>query len=315
MKEDYAIKATESAIEDIESSINDVYGDAYAELKAKIDAYFEQYKERYEKEYRAWKAGAYTDEEFALWVQSQLGRGERWEAMADDIARRIAEANILATQYANGGLANIYALNHNYSAYRIEKAFKGADFKAYSENAIRNLIMNKRNVTEFRTLKTNPLRDYLWNKKEIDKALASAIIQGKPIGELTNSFLGVMKRNRNSAMRNARTASTSAQNAGRLQSFMEAKAMGIHIKKEWIAIYDSRTRDSHRHLDGQIKEIEELFDNGLLFPADTNGAPKEVYNCRCTMGAVLPEYEDDESTDDYQDWLKRKEKEEAQKKQ
>lgn len=42
-------------------------------------------------------------------------------------------------------------------------------------------------------------------------------------------------------------------------------------------------RDSHAHLDGVQVEYNEKFPNGLMYPADPQGQPSEVYNCRCTL--------------------------------
>lgn len=52
--------------------------------------------------------------------------------------------------------------------------------------------------------------------------------------------------------------------------------------KQWDAALDSRTRDSHARLDGEIRELDEKFSNGLMFPGDPSGRPEEVINCRCT---------------------------------
>jgi uncharacterized protein with gpF-like domain len=59
--------------------------------------------------------------------------------------------------------------------------------------------------------------------------------------------------------------------------------MGILTEKEWMATHDKRVRDSHAAIDGETKPTDELFSNGLMYPGDPNGAPAEVYNCRCTM--------------------------------
>lgn len=52
--------------------------------------------------------------------------------------------------------------------------------------------------------------------------------------------------------------------------------------KQWDASLDARTRDSHARVDGEIRELDEKFSNGLMFPGDPNGAAAEVVNCRCT---------------------------------
>lgn len=61
-----------------------------------------------------------------------------------------------------------------------------------------------------------------------------------------------------------------------------AKAKGADIVKQWDAVLDGRTRDSHRRVDGEIRELEEKFSNGLMFPGDPSGSAAEVINCRCT---------------------------------
>lgn len=61
--------------------------------------------------------------------------------------------------------------------------------------------------------------------------------------------------------------------------------MGIEMQKEWMATLDSRTRHSHRRLDGETVEYDSEFSNGCRYPGDPKGKPAEVYNCRCTMVA------------------------------
>lgn len=88
---------------------------------------------------------------------------------------------------------------------------------------------------------------------------------------------------------------TSAQNGGRMQMLNEAKDMGINVKKQWLATSDGRTRDSHRHLDGQIRDVDKPFksDFGRIdYPGDPKAHPADVYNCRCTLVYVYPEYDD-----------------------
>lgn len=84
---------------------------------------------------------------------------------------------------------------------------------------------------------------------------------------------------------------TSAQNAGRYESYRRAKGMGIDLTIEWAAVLDNRTRHSHRQMHGQRREVDEPFtitDGGhtfnIMWPADCNSsqsnAPqKEIWNC------------------------------------
>jgi uncharacterized protein with gpF-like domain len=60
----------------------------------------------------------------------------------------------------------------------------------------------------------------------------------------------------------------------------------FEMEKQWIAIEDARTRRSHSHagVDGERRNLDEAYSNGLMFPGDPNGGPEEVCNCRCTQG-------------------------------
>ena len=78
---------------------------------------------------------------------------------------------------------------------------------------------------------------------------------------------------------------TAAENSGRLDSYMQAQEMGVVMQKTWLATDDSRTRKSHREVDGETIPLNEEFSNQLMYPGDPMGAPEEVYNCRCTLTA------------------------------
>lgn len=63
----------------------------------------------------------------------------------------------------------------------------------------------------------------------------------------------------------------------------EAKDQGCDVVKQWDSTLDSKTRPTHRQLDGQIRELDEPFTVGNK-KADHPGAfgdPAEDCNCRC----------------------------------
>ena len=136
-----------------------------------------------------------------------------------------------------------------------------------------------------------------WNKKLFQSHITQGILQGESIENLAKRVaLGTTQQDMNAAIRNARTATTCAQNAGRTQSYQRAVNMGIELFQVWLAALDSRTRSSHRHMDGEkvkvIKGKQVKFSNGLRYPGDPNGRPEEVWNCRCTLVTSFEENED-----------------------
>ena len=60
-----------------------------------------------------------------------------------------------------------------------------------------------------------------------------------------------------------------------------AKSRGANVLKQWDATLDGRTRPSHARIDGEIRETDEEYSNGLMFPGDPSGPAAEVINCRC----------------------------------
>ena len=95
-------------------------------------------------------------------------------------------------------------------------------------------------------------------------------------------FANVSKAPLSRAKTITRTEGHRIQNTASRNAALEARAHGADLLKKWDASLDGRTRDSHRQVDGEIKELDEKFSNGLMFPGDPDGGAAEVVNCRCT---------------------------------
>ena len=126
-------------------------------------------------------------------------------------------------------------------------------------------------------------KDERWNTKQMNSKLLQGILNGDSIPKIAKSLTDVIGNNQVSAVRNARTMTTQAENGGRLDSYKNLEAQGVVQKKVWMATPDDRTRKSHIDIDGEEVDINEEFSNGLMYPADPAGAAEEVWNCRCSM--------------------------------
>ena len=87
----------------------------------------------------------------------------------------------------------------------------------------------------------------------------------------------------NRAMRIARTEGHGVQVQAAADVQHEAKSKGADIVKQWDAALDGRTRESHRQVDGEIRELDEKFSNNMMYPSDPAGGAAEVVNCRCAL--------------------------------
>lgn len=95
------------------------------------------------------------------------------------------------------------------------------------------------------------------------------------------------------ANRIARTESTAAYNFANLTALADEG----WTHKEWLATRDTRTREAHVDLDGQVVRITEPFIvDGLpiFMPGDPSAAAHLTINCRCILvGADAPEGEEE----------------------
>lgn len=81
----------------------------------------------------------------------------------------------------------------------------------------------------------------------------------------------------------ARTEGHRIQCQAGMDALHKAKDKGADVVKQWDSTLDGRTRESHRAVDREIKELNEKFSNGLMFPGDPSGPAAEVCNCRCAL--------------------------------
>ena len=173
-------------------------------------------------------------------------------------------------------------------SYIMNRNGKNFIYKIINKNVIENFILTRKQYDRFQIYLgyISKDKDRLWNAKKADSELLQAIKNGESIDKMANRLMRVTDMNRNSAIRNARTIITSAENSGRIDSMQELECQGVIIEKEWSATYDRKTRDAHQHLDGQKVEVNEPFKSilgDIMYPGDMSANPANVYNCRCTM--------------------------------
>lgn len=291
---DLGHKLTDKELAKLERRIATLYREAGEELQATIDAYFEQFKKR-DEEMKALigtvqNGKEWTEADYKQWRLNQIGRGERYQAMQDKVARRATDANAVAVSYTNDATPGIYSLNRNYAAYTIEQVAGNIGFDLWDEQTVKRLMVEQPDLMPYYPPKRALKRgiDLEYGKKQITKSVTSSILQGKSIKHMADDLQKrITTMSRDSAIRTARTAVTGAQNAGRMDSYAAAGKMGIKLKKEWLATLDSRTRHSHAMLDGEQVAQDKKFSNGCRFPGDPQGPPWEIYNCRCTLVAAV----------------------------
>lgn len=287
--EQKAHKLTDDAISEMERKIGKVYKQAENDLEKKFSEYMAQFEKADKSKLQQLADGKITQKQYDNWRTHEMMLPEQWERMRNTLAQDYVNADKIAANIINGDMPNVYALNHNYASYAIENGVgMNLNFTLYDKATVERLL--RENVDLLPRPKIDIAKDLLWNKQKIQSAVTQGILQGEPMDKIAKRLRQVTDMNRNAAVRNARTAVTGAENAGRQGTYNEAVSKGIKLKKEWMATLDNRTRHEHAMLDGQRVEQDENFKiNGysLEYPGDPNGAPEMTYNCRCTMIAIV----------------------------
>lgn len=284
MKKDVGRVETDEKLNELERRIAKIYSQASKEVLEKAEHYLSKFAEHDEGMREMVEQKKMTEAEYKEWKRKTLMSNQRWINLRDTLAKDMNNANKIARSVTQETMPEVYAINHNFSTYQAEKgALANTNYTLYDRSTVERLLQDDPDIMPLASKGVNSKKDTEWNKKVIDSVLLQGILQGESINNMAARFEQVGVRNHETAVRYARTATTGAENAGRTDGYKRAQKMGIKIKKVWFATLDDRTRDSHRELDGETREVDEPFSNGCMHPGDPKGDAGEVWNCRCTL--------------------------------
>lgn len=120
-------------------------------------------------------------------------------------------------------------------------------------------------------------------KKRIANNVSRGIATSDSYANIARNVASTSNVGFNRAMRIARTEGHRVQVEAASDAQYAAKEAGADVVKQWDAALDGRTRESHARVDGEIRELDEKFSNGLKYPGDSAGGAAEVVNCRCAL--------------------------------
>jgi len=297
---DPGTKAADHAAAKIEKRIGAVYGQAKTEMEAELKKLKDDYGPKLSWKHQQLMNGEITKEQYDSWIRMQVLREEILRKKIEQCSAIMLHANQKAVAIVNGETMNVFAENANFQSYQItQDTGMNLSFAVYDEKTVERLIKDRPELLPRKVV--NGKKDKAWNQTKIANSVTAAILKGESIPDLAKRIARETSSTNGSAMvRYARTAMTSAQNAGRMEGLHRAKDMGIKVKKRWLATLDSRTRDAHADLDGQTVDVDEPFMSALgpiMYPGDPSADPANVYNCRCTLVYEYEGYPDAEDAE------------------
>lgn len=285
---DYAHEWTDKQLEELEKRVAAVYRKAAEEMREKLERWYADFKRLDEKKAALVKEGTLDKAEYLAWRKGKMVESGRLKALVDTLTEDFVNSDKIAMQIVRGDLTDVYALNANYAAYKIEQdTGLGLSWTLYDHSTVERMIREEPDVLPLPSVNI-PL-DEQWNRKHLNNAITQGILQGESISHIADRLQRIIGMDRTAAVRSARTATTAAECAGRQDTYQRAKGMGIQLKKQWLATLDGKTRHAHRMLDGQTVDVEESFQvDGykLKCPGDPSAPGYLIYNCRCTMISV-----------------------------
>lgn len=282
MKMNKSDEYTEKELKKIEKKIKKIFARAEKEVTEKALKYLEEFKKEDNDMLYKFQNKLITQNEYYSWRQSKITTGKRYNKLLSQIDRELIKAGYTSFELINGKIPQIFMANYN-SVHEYVNDTMGYSFNLINKDVFAQMIERKE-VMLPPPREINSKKMSKWNVNHVNSEVLQGVLQGESISDISKRLSKVCASNQYVANRNARTMVTAAQNSGRIQGMSRLTGDGVILKKIWISAHDKRVRDSHIALDGAECDNDEPFDNGLMFPGDWNGAPEEVYNCRCTLG-------------------------------
>jgi hypothetical protein len=271
----------------LEERISALYEEASHDVTEEYERFFTDYQLEYENRLAMVESGEMTEDAFQNWCRHRIFQDNRYQAMIRMLTDVLVNSDVAAMAAVNEQLP--YTLAESYD-FISSLGFEAADqagismgtFQIYNADSVREII--RQNPSLFPVVDLP--EDEAWNRRHINNEIMQAIIQGDSMQQVARRLQSVAAMDNRAAIRNARTAMTAAENLGRSESARRLRQRGLPVKEVWSATHDSRTRDTHLLLDGTEKNEDGYYGVGILnvplrFPADPNGEPQEIYNCRC----------------------------------
>ena len=125
-------------------------------------------------------------------------------------------------------------------------------------------------------------------KKHVIAEISRGIAQGNSYIAIAQNISKIVETSFNNAYRIARTEGGRVSTQAQLDNIKESINKGADLLKRWDATLDTKTRQTHLELDGQIIEYSEYFksSSGEVFAPHQFGKPNQDINCRCRLSSV-----------------------------
>lgn len=248
------------------------YKKASKDISEKIEVHDEKLKDLMEN----WDT---LDETVQSRIQSQIYQKEFQQALKKQIDTIVDSMNKNQYESVSGYLKGCY-----------EDAYIGTMYDFHGQGVPLTLPLDQQAIVSAATLDPKVSQqlygNYVNELKERARAeITRGISKARNYSSISQSLDRVSNIGYNKAARIVRTEGHRVQQETHYKAQKEAKDNGADVVKQWDATIDKKTRSSHQRLDGQIRELDEMFESSgreALYPSGF-GVAREDINCRCTV--------------------------------
>lgn len=262
---DKASRKTDQILTELERELNQLYNLTDKQVQDKIEEYLNT---------------IYLDDEAAT-QKKRLQYAEQ-NGLNDIVEIFVALMLITNEKAVNkingimGGIADV-----NYSFWQRKFKFKtGIDISSYDFTYT---------AKRYGKRAYNRLESKSYVSEDILKQIKKDIKAGKSMQKIADGIQKVSNKSKNSAILTARTETIRIMNLSRMDSFDEARKMGIKFDKMWNHSGNKRApRHWHEDMNGTIVPWNEPFivdGIEMMQPGDPDGGAKNVCNCGCFVTA------------------------------
>lgn len=146
------------------------------------------------------------------------------------------------------------------------------------------VIPTPRKVLDYITNRVVPLADQINQTSliKIRSVVMSGLREGRSVAEIENMIRGSYNgfiRSRPELISRTETGMLAQMTE---RATIEQTGVKDEVWKIWTTARDLSVRDSHK-IEGQERQFDKRFSNGLLHPLEVGAPAKEVINCRCAL--------------------------------
>jgi SPP1 gp7 family putative phage head morphogenesis protein len=219
------------------------------------------------------------------------------ESVYDGLAEGLANAGASAQRLMNAQLAESAAISRRVAAWQLDN-MSGVNVSRFLAHDTASLALT--GVTSYHGKYDLEAWQGVSDKRKARATIKNAVARGLLTGEhpeaIARRIQGIYEGEEagsphKRAVRIARTETNRVMSEATQETLRSAGAMGVKVRNRWDATLDGKTRESHRQVDGEIREVGEKFSNGLRRCGD--GGAADSINCRCCMTPVLDGFKPD----------------------